>query len=144
MLVVEKKVHRLLVIGVIVIATLVGVNVGGQAVNAKANYYKTVPTALRGSWYTTYWKSDGYPKVGFTFTKYVWKQQGQTLSMKGPKNNRLGIYKTKAGYYRVGIAHGDMPEHLKPVKHNGKKALRSYWFDVTNHDKLHYIYYYRK
>lgn len=137
----KKRLRHGLILGIIVIATLAGLNIGGSSASAKVKLYKSVPTALRGSWYPAGNKST----VAYKFTKYTLKQPGQTLSMKAKDiNKRLGIYKTKAGYYAIGLASGDMPMRLKPVKHNGKKALRNFWVDFSNHDKKNYNYYYQK
>lgn len=137
----KRRVRLIVFLGLALITMVAVISFGGQTANAKVKYYKTVPTALRGTWSTSHWKGS---KVRQTFTKYTWKHSGQKLSMKAKDpNNRLGIYKAKSGYYVIGIAHGDMPARFKPVKHNGKKALRTYAYDYTK-GKNQFFYYYKK
>lgn len=137
----KKQMKRWFMLGIVALTVLVGLNWGGQTANAKMKTYRAVPTALRGSWYTTHWGKPNYLKL----TKYTEKQSGSTLSMKTKNADyRFCVKgKTKAGYYMLGLASGDMPQRLKPVKHHGKKALKTYAFNPIKNKNIHFYYYKR-
>ncbi|MFC6289699.1 hypothetical protein [Levilactobacillus angrenensis] len=135
----NEGMKRWLMLGLVALTVLVGLNFGGQTANAKMKTYRAVPTALRGNWYTKHWGKPVYLKL----TKYTEKESGSTLSMKTKNRDRQFCVKgkTKAGYYMLGLASGDMPQRFKPVKHHGKKALKSYAFNPIKNKIIHFYYY---
>ncbi|WP_208907262.1 hypothetical protein [Levilactobacillus yiduensis] len=136
-----KRLKKSLMLGLAVLTAVIGLSFGGPTANAKMKFYKSVPTALRGTWQTKHWSGQASK---LKFTKYTRVKGGSTTTMKAKWARRLAVKgKTKAGYYVIGLASGDMPERLKPVKHHGKKALKTYAYDPIKNKNI-YFYYYRK
>lgn len=148
-----KNIKQFFMGTLVIIAAVIGLTVTTQQASAKSRYLKAVPTALRGSWVSA--KAQDHYTNKFVLTKYTLtqyyykngKNQGGTwkISMKSKdRNNRLGVLsKSKRGYYRLGLAHGDMPITFKRTKYHGKSALVMYNGNPVTH-KIDHTYFLKK
>jgi len=143
---------------VLIIALSFGLTFAAGAVTQTTNVsadktyraYKTMPKVLRGTWRT------GYLKYGKTKTKVRWTYKFNKTSYyltMSPKGKHSKTFKFAISYmlYRYKTKHYEFtgvttkkngtynqPMEMKPVHHNGKKALGYYNTSVTKPDTYYY------
>lgn len=129
-----------------------GMIVGTSQVSAKT--YTTVPSSLRGNWYS-YDYGIGYSKLHAT--KYTFISDNMALyGNKFPKyamgHSQMFVYKNSKGYYNIGKYASDEWPYWKRVTHNGHAAIRqitymlpgyitTYWYkskSIAKHPRMHY------
>jgi len=141
---------------VLVIALSFGLTFAAGAVTQTTNVsadktyraYKTMPKVLRGTWRTGYLK-DGKSKIRYTYkfnkSSYslnILKKGKHSKTFKFAISYMLYRYKTKQ-YEFTGVTtkkNGpyNQPMDMKPVHHNGKKALGLYNSSFKHPDQYYY------
>lgn len=124
---------------------------------ALAAKHVTTPKSVRGTWVA---KSKHFKqrlkmtKYTLTVTKYrknghVDKAGSYTAYGNKKVSGMIGLgvlkYKERKGYWLIGLTQSDDSYILKKVKHNGKVALRNYYytFNPKHPEEVKVRYYYR-
>lgn len=129
---------KILLSMVTTIAVLMAVICFGNVQKASASHYTTIPRVLRGTWIK---QLKRHEKQLIKMTKYTFyganykngkkESNSSKLSVKkfisGTRDYQLVVSKhaNKYGYWSIGLNDSDGVWTLKPIIHNGKRALKS-------------------
>lgn len=123
---------------IISITIILGFSYFSSNQEASASHYTTIPRVLRGTWITPLKKHEEQLIKMTKYTFYVadykdgkkgsgsWKVSGKKF-IPGTHDRQLAASKhaNKYGYWSVGGNDSDGVWTLKPIIHNGKRALES-------------------
>ncbi len=123
---------------IVSITVILGFSYFGSNQEASASHYTTIPRVLRGTWITSLKKHEEQLIKMTKYTFYVAnyknsKKESNSSKVSGKKfipgthDRQLAASKhaNKYGYWLVGFNDSDGVWTLKPIIHNGTRALKS-------------------